>query len=132
MKITGDLKEKIIAYFADPESRQIISCVLKEPKTATTIRVELELPASSAYRKISELKDCGLLMIDRFIIKSDGKREALYSCSFSEINFKVEEGKIELEVIPSARSLEKRWFELFFSKATQRSREQQSTPSGTF
>ena len=108
----------MIAYLADPESRQIISCVLKESKTATTIRTELNLPASSAYRKISELRDCGLLMTDRFLIRPDGKREALYSCSFTEIGLKVESGTLVLEVIPSKRSLEKRWFELFFSKTT--------------
>ena len=118
MKITGDLKEKMIAYLADPESRQILSCVLKESKTATIIRTELNLPASSAYRKISDLRDCGLLMVDRFLIKPDGKREALYSCSFSEIGLKAESGAIVLEVIPSKRSLEKRWFELFFSKTS--------------
>jgi hypothetical protein len=118
VKITGELRERMIAYLSDPESRQIISSVLKEPKTATTVRIELNLPASSAYRKISELRDCGLLMVDRFLIRPDGKREALYSCSFSEIDLKVESGDLVLEVVPSKRSLEKRWFELFFSRTT--------------
>jgi DNA-binding transcriptional ArsR family regulator len=118
VKIVGDLRERMIAYLADPESRQIISSVLKESKTATTIRTELNLPASSVYRKISELRECGLLMVDRFLIRQDGKREALYSCSFAEIGLKVESGALELEVVPSKRSLEKRWFELFLSKTT--------------
>ena len=131
MKITGGLRDRMIAHLADPESRRIISSVIKEPKTAATIEAELNLPASSAYRKISGLKDSGLLMVDRFMIRSDGRREAFYSCSFSEIKFTVEQGDLELDVVPTPRSMEKRWFEMFFSKATPRSPEQRSGASGT-
>ena len=118
----------MIAYLADSESRQIISCVTKEPKTATTIMTELNLPASSAYRKISDLRDSGLLMVDTFLLRPDGKREALYSCSFTEVGLKVESGNIVLEVVPSKRSLEKRWFELFFSKTKSHADQDSGSP----
>jgi hypothetical protein len=118
MRVTGELREKIIAQLADLESRRIVASVLKEPKTAVTIGQEVSIPPSSLYRKISELKDCTLLMIDSFSIRPDGKREARYICSFSEIVIRPGDGEIELEITPSARGLEKRWFELFFSRAT--------------
>jgi DNA-binding transcriptional ArsR family regulator len=116
VKVTGDLRQKIINQLADQESHDIIAAVLREQKTAAMIGEELDLPPSTLYRKISELKECGLLMIDSFDFRPDGKREARYACSFSEILFKTKGDKIELEIIPSARGLEKRWFELFFSK----------------
>ena len=118
MKITGELKDKMIAFLADPESRKIVASVLKEPKTATGIMTELDMPSSSAYRRISDLKECGLLMVDSFLIRPDGKREALYLSSFSEISFKDEAGALVLDVTPSKKSLERRWFDLFFSRTS--------------
>jgi hypothetical protein len=55
-------------------------------------------------------------MIERFTVRLDGRREALYACPFSEVRFKAEQGEIELEVVQTEESLEKRWFELFFSR----------------
>jgi DNA-binding transcriptional ArsR family regulator len=116
MKVTGSLRERIIAQLADPESRKIITSVLGGRKTATSIGKELSLPPSTLYRKISELRESGLLMIDSFALRSDGKREALYARTFSEIVFRTKGREIELEVVLSARSLERRWFELFSSR----------------
>jgi DNA-binding transcriptional ArsR family regulator len=120
LRVTGNLRDRIISKLADPESRQILTSVFREHKTAIMIGQEVALPPSTLYRKISELKECGLLMVDSFSIRPDGKREARYVCTFNEIVFKPGEGEVELEITSSARSLEKRWFDLFFSKTTER------------
>lgn len=111
----GHLKEMMIANLADSESRSIIITVLAKPKAAVEIEKELGLPQSTLYRKISDLKECGLLMVQRFEVKLDGRREALYACPFTEVRFKAEQGEIGLDVIQTEESKEKRWFELFFS-----------------
>jgi len=113
--VTGDLKERIIAVLADPESRRIITSVFAEPKTIGTIEGEIGLPHSTLYRKVSELRKCGLLRVDRYIVKSDGKREAVYARSFDEVRMKSDKQDVRVEIIESAKSLEKRWFELFFA-----------------
>jgi len=105
--------------------------VIEEPKTAIEIEKGLGLPQSTLYRKISELKDCGLLMTESFAVREDGRREAVYACPFSEVRFKAEQGVIELEVIQTEESLRKRWFELFFSKKDLSSIEQPSDASGS-
>jgi len=115
VRVAGPLKERIIACFSDSECRQIVTAVMLKPKTAIEIEKELGLPQSTLYRKISELKESGLLMVERFEVRPDGRREALYACPFSEVRFRAEAGEIELEVIQTEESLEKRWFELFFS-----------------
>jgi predicted transcriptional regulator len=116
VRLEGRLKEMAIAGLADPESRSIIVAVLTKPKPAVEIEKEVGLPPSTLYRKISELKECGLLMVDRFEVRSDGRREALYACPFAEVRFIRKQGEIELEVIQTEESLERRWFELFFSR----------------
>jgi predicted transcriptional regulator len=115
VNVTGELKERVIAVLADPESRRIITGVYEEPKTISTISEEIGLPHSTLYRKVSELKKCGLLMVDRFVVKPDGKREAVYARSFDEVRVKSERQDVQVEIVESTKSLEKRWFELFFA-----------------
>ena len=114
--VTGRLKEMMIANLSDPESRLIITAANEKPRTAVEMGKELNLPQSTLYRKISGLKECGLLMVEEFEVEQDGRREAKYSCPFSEVRFKVVEGEIELDVVQTKESVEKRWFELFFSR----------------
>ena len=116
MKVTGDLRRRIIEALGDPEAQQMLSSVIHESKTSSSIAKEIGLPPSTVYRKIGQLRECGLLLVDRFLIGPEGKREALYTCAFTEIRFKTEAKEIELEITLSQRALEKRWFEFFFSK----------------
>jgi predicted transcriptional regulator len=115
VRVAGPLRERMIASLSDPESREIITAVLAKPRTAVEIEEELNMPQSTLYRKITELKECGLLMIDRFLVKLDGRREAIYAVPFAEIRFKALEGQIEVEVVQTEESVTKRWFELFFT-----------------
>jgi DNA-binding transcriptional ArsR family regulator len=116
MRVTEDLRERILAQLADPESLQIITSVVKEGRTALELGKELSLPSTTLYRKIAELRECGLVTVDTFEFGPNGKREARFACTFKEIVLRTSREGIELEVIPSARSQEKGWFELFFAK----------------
>jgi hypothetical protein len=117
VKVEGYLRESIIAQLADSDSRRIINSILKESKTAQAVCRELDMPTSTLYRKIGELKRCGLIVIDRIELREDGKREPAYACAFKEISFKPGEKDVELEVVPSERGVEKAWFDLFFARA---------------
>jgi predicted transcriptional regulator len=91
--------------------------VLASPKTTVEIENEVHLPQSTLYRKITELKESGLLMIDRYEVRSDGRREAVYTCPFSEVHMKVEGGQLVFDVIESERGKERRFFDLFFGRS---------------
>jgi len=131
LKVKGDLRRQIMAALGDPEAQLILSFVTRESRTSSTIAKELGLPPSTVYRKIGQMRECGLLLIDRFLIGPDGKREALYTCAFTEIRFKTEAKDLELEITLSQKALEKRWFEIFFSKAGEAPDWQPSAASGT-
>jgi predicted transcriptional regulator len=117
VKVEGDLRERMIANLADSDSRRIISSVVREPKTAQAIGKELDIPTSTLYRKIAELKECGLIMVERIVVREDGKREPTYTRTFKEISFKPGNKQVELDVVLSDRAMEKAWFELFFPRA---------------
>ncbi len=116
MKVEGDLRDKIVNQLADSDSRRIINSTLRDPKTTMAVGKELNLPLSTLYRKMAELKNCGLLMVDKVVVREDGKREPAYVCAFKEIVFRPGENGPELEIVFSERGKERRWFDLFFAK----------------
>lgn len=117
MKVEGQLRDKIVAQLADPDSRRIITATRKHSKTALAICKELDLPTSTIYRKIGDLRDCRLLMPDKVVARDDGKKEVAYICTFSEISMKTKEEGIELEIILTGRGKENEWFRLLFPEA---------------
>src|SRR5690348_12399169 len=98
MKVTGELRQRMVAALGDSETQEILSLVIKESKTSAAISTELNLPISTVYRKMGQLRECGLILIDRFLVSPDGKREAVYSCAFTEIKFRPEAGGLGLEI----------------------------------
>ena len=109
--------ERILACVADKESLSILASVERESKTAASIERDIGCCASTLYRKLAQMKDCGLLMIDRFDLRPDGKREARYLSAFTEIRLLDGGEGLEIELVENRRSMERRWFETFFSKS---------------
>jgi DNA-binding transcriptional ArsR family regulator len=127
LRVTGEVKGRILSSLADPESTRIIEAVTDRPLSAMDLEKKLGLPLSTLYRKITSLRECGLLMVDSFALTPDGKREALYSCTYTEIRVEAVGGGIE--VFESPRSKERKWFELFFGGSATKSAESPSTAS---
>lgn len=120
MRVTGEIKEKMVTVLGDAESQRILSLVVKEPLTTLKVATELGLPVSTVYRKVGQMREAGLLLVDRFVFGADGKREAQYACAFSEIRFKPGAEGLEVEVTFSQKALEKRWIDLLFSRPEER------------
>ncbi|HKT21631.1 MAG TPA: hypothetical protein VJR06_03270 [Nitrososphaerales archaeon] len=113
MRLDGDDARKVLAAVADPESWSILQCVLRGRKDAMAIERELALPQSTVYRKLTQLRESGLIMVDEFVIKPGGKRDTIYTTTFQEIHFVAELEGIEIEIVESQKSIERRWFTLF-------------------
>ena len=114
MRIGGDGARRVLTSVADPESWSILQSLLKGPKDAAAVEKELGLAQSTVYRKLNLLRDSGLLMVDEFVIRPGGKRDAIYTTTFSEIHFVAELEGIEIELVESQKSIERRWLTLFY------------------
>ena len=115
MRLEKALGERVLEVLTDPESRSIVNATLV-PKTVLTLEVELRMNRSTLYRKLHHLKECGLVMVDSYILKDDGKKEAMLTRTFAEVRAVAEDHEMRIELVESERALEKRWFELFFSR----------------
>ena len=60
-----DITHRILKEFADLESRHILFSIIKKPKTVQEISKDLKIPTSSAYRKIQNLMQVSLILVER-------------------------------------------------------------------
>lgn len=114
MRIDGETAKKVLASVADAETWAILGALLRSPKDAAAIGKELELPASTVYRKLASAREAGLVMVDEFVIKPGGKRNAIFTTTFEEIRFVAERDGLQIDLIENQKSIERRWLKLFY------------------
>ena len=56
-----DISQKILKELVNFESRHILFATIKHPKTIQEISLEQKIPLSSAYKRITSLKECSLI-----------------------------------------------------------------------
>ena len=108
------LKKALLRALADEEACRIMGSTALRSKSVVDLIRECNLPHTSAYRLVNEMKDSGLLIIDRMVLTDDGKKYAMYRSTFSNITVTFDRGEIELEVRTNKEVADKA-FRLFFS-----------------
>lgn len=68
-------------------------------KTIGEICFEEQIPLSSCYRRVRQLVDLGLVIVERRIITEEGKKYAVYRSTLSSLDMRMENGKVFADVI---------------------------------
>lgn len=116
MLITNpELKAQILSAMADPDSGRIMQAIRSDAKGVVKIGTELRIPISSMYRKISILKEAGLVFASTYEITSDGKKQELYSSSVLELKIDFHGTDSMIDLVPSSEIVNRIWLKLFSS-----------------
>jgi hypothetical protein len=99
MRITGQqVRDALIRALADDYSRKILLSTLDKARSVEELSHSLLIPISTAYRRVNEMKDVGLLTVEKTIITDEGKKFELYRSSFKGINLQLEKGDLVVDV----------------------------------
>lgn len=82
--------DEVLDALADDAARRIVAA-LTEPKTASELSEECDIPLSTTYRKLETLTDASLLS-ESTDIRRDGQHTTRYSVSFDAVTVSVDEG----------------------------------------
>jgi len=107
-----DLSNALLSALGDESSRRILNSAVTSGKTVEDISEEQSLPLSTCYRRIRQFVDEGLMLLERMVVTSSGKRYALYRTSFSKATIGFNDGVVAVGITPNADVLEKlrtRW-----------------------
>ncbi|WP_066413409.1 ArsR/SmtB family transcription factor [Halorubrum aethiopicum] len=80
---------EVLDALADEAARRIVAA-LSEPKTASELSEECDVPLSTTYRKLEKLTDASLLN-ESTDIRRDGQHTTRYSVAFEEVVVSIDE-----------------------------------------
>jgi len=86
---------------ADEYSRAILASIMDKPKSVVEISMECNIPMSTAYRRVHELEEAGLVQVNGSIISSDGKRYYLYRSRIKAVRTIFGVDSLNVEIIPN-------------------------------
>jgi DNA-binding Lrp family transcriptional regulator len=93
------VRDALIQALADEYSRKIILRTINQPKSIGDLSEGEGIPLSTAYRRVNEMTDAGILVVEKIILTSDGKKFELYRSAFRSVEIKLDQGELTIEAV---------------------------------
>lgn len=108
MQVVEDERKKaVIRALLDDQSRLILISTMLMSKSVVDITREQRIPVTSAYRKVKELKQFGLLKVERIVLTEDGKKYELVKSTIRAANVVFDKGTLDVDVTANVEADEK-------------------------
>jgi hypothetical protein len=107
-----NLKKALLRALADEEASKILASTVAKPKSVVDLTRECGIAHTSAYRLVNELKESGVLVVERTAVTPDGKKFAMYKSAYRSINVAFDHGAVEVH---ADQNVVERAFKLFYS-----------------
>ncbi len=102
-----DRKKAVMRALLDDHSRLILISTMLVSKSVIDITREQSIPITSAYRKVKELKEFGLLKVDRIVLTKDGKKFELLRSAIRSASVQFDKGMLDVDITASVEPDEK-------------------------
>jgi hypothetical protein len=84
----------VLHSLSDEQSMSIINCTRDTAKSMNAIIKETQISRTTVHRKINSMVKNGLLVVEKFMVASDGKKSKLFRSKLSSIKIKHEENNV--------------------------------------
>lgn len=116
MRIANDnVVQALRKALADEQASKILACTTGRAKAVADIIRERDIPHTTAYRMVNEMKDAGLLVVERLALSPDGKKYALYRGVFRDITVRFDGKSVETDATPDENVVVDRALQIFYS-----------------
>jgi predicted transcriptional regulator len=88
----------ILEAMSDDVSRRILSSTTAKGKPVEEISLESNIPPSTTYRRVQDLSEMGLLVVERIVISESGKRCSIFRSAFRSVLAELQAGELHVEV----------------------------------
>ncbi len=92
----------IVEAVSDTSSRAILNSTVPSGKSIEEITTESGIPLSTAYRRVHELCAKGLLVTERVVVTSRGKRCSIYRSALQGAKIDIEFDRVRVVGVPNA------------------------------
>jgi DNA-binding Lrp family transcriptional regulator len=107
--------QALVQGLADEYSRKIILSAIPSAKSVEDMSRENDIPLSTCYRRVHELLDAQILLVERIIVTPDGKKYELLRSAFRSVNVSFDGGVMRVEAIVNedvAEKLRRMWLSM--------------------
>ncbi|MGD1836739.1 MAG: hypothetical protein ACPKPY_01610 [Nitrososphaeraceae archaeon] len=101
------MNRSILSALADTEMSKIIECTTLKSMSVPEIIKKIDIPHTTAYRKIKWLVDEDLLIVENITITEDGKKYSMFRSVYRSFNITYNLGEVEITAIPNINKQEK-------------------------
>ncbi len=91
----------ILEAMSDTSSRAILNSIIASGKSIEQIAEEKGIPVSTAYRRIHELCAKGLVVVERVVVGSSGKKCWIYRSAFQGAKIDADLERIRVVGLPN-------------------------------
>lgn len=106
------LKKALLRALGEEEAAKVLSAINDESKSVKELIDTCNIPHTSAYRLLKELRRAGLVDVERIVVTADGAKYSLYRSTFREVSIKIRGGETIVEATPN-RSMFAKAYALF-------------------
>lgn len=82
---------------SDEYSRRIVTAATQKAKSVEDLSRENDIPLSTCYRRVHELLDVAILIVEKIVVTADGKKFELFRSAFRDIKVDFENGQIVID-----------------------------------
>jgi len=91
--------QALVQAMGDEYSRRILLSAIPAAKSVEDLSKENDIPLSTCYRRVHELLDARVLLIDRIIVTKDGKRYELVRSAYRTVQVDLENGAMKVDAL---------------------------------
>ncbi len=91
----------ILQAMSDATSRAILNSVVTAGRSIEEIAEVMGIPVSTTYRRVHELAENGLMVVERIMVGPTGKRSAIYRSTLRGARIDVEYDKVRVVGLPN-------------------------------
>lgn len=107
--------QALIQGLADEYSRKILLSAIPKAKSVEDMSRENDIPLSTAYRRVHELLDAQILVVERIIVTPEGKKYELLRSSYRSVTVSFDGGQLKVEALINedvAEKLRRLWLSM--------------------
>jgi len=95
----SDTIRALVQALSDEYSRKIMLSTITASKSVEDLSRENDIPLSTCYRRVHELIDAKVLVLDRIVVTPDGKRYELLRSAYRTVTVNFEDGVMKVEAL---------------------------------
>jgi hypothetical protein len=107
--------QALVQGLADEYSRKILLSAIPSAKSVEDMSRENDIPLSTCYRRVHELLDAQMLVIERIIVTADGKKYEMLRSAYRALTVSFDSGIMKVDAIVNedvAEKLKRLWLSM--------------------